>query len=96
LSLEYYTDQGGVFGAGVFRKEVENFFGSIVRPATDLDLDEAGLDPTDHDITGWEVSTTINRNPATVKRFEVSMNHSLRRLNSWMGGSANTSMCSPT
>jgi len=86
LSLEYYTDQGGVFGAGLFRKEVENFFGTVVRPATNQDLIEADLDPSMYDISGWTVSTTVNTNPSTVNGFEVSMNHSLRPLDPWTGG----------
>lgn len=86
LSLEYYTNEGGVFGAGLFRKEVKNFFGSVVRPATELDLEEAQLDLSLYDITGWTVSTTINTHPATVTGFEVSMNHSLRQLDPWLFG----------
>jgi len=85
LSLEYYTNQGGVFGAGVFRKEVENFFGSVIRPAVEEDLVEAQLDPSLYDITGWTVSTTVNTDPATVNGFELSMNHSLRPLDPWLG-----------
>jgi len=86
LSLEYYTKQGGVFGAGLFRKEVKNFFGTVIRPATNLDLTEAELDPSLYDVTGWTVSTTINTVPSTVNGFEVSMNHSLRPLDPWVGG----------
>ena len=33
LSLEYYTRQGGLFSAGVFLKEIKNFFGNAVRVA---------------------------------------------------------------
>jgi len=47
------------------------------------------LDPSQYDIDGWEVSTTVNTNPATVNGFEVSMNHSLRPLDSWLGGWGN-------
>ena len=34
ISLEYYTKHGGLLSAGVFRKEISNFFGNAVRIAT--------------------------------------------------------------
>lgn len=86
LSLEYYTDQGGVFSAGLFRKEVKNFFGNVIRSATALDLVEAGLDPAAIDLDGWEVSTTVNTAAADVNGFELAMNHSLLPLDPWLGG----------
>ena len=34
VSVEYYTDHGGVVSAGVFLKEVKDFFGAYVKDAT--------------------------------------------------------------
>ncbi|MBI4624536.1 MAG: TonB-dependent receptor [Verrucomicrobia bacterium] len=38
LSLEYYTDQGGLVTVGVFRKEIKDFFGNVVKLATAADF----------------------------------------------------------
>jgi len=58
----------------------------VIRPATTLDLTEAGLDPNVIDLTGWTVSTTINATDADVNGFELSMNQSLRGLDPWLAG----------
>jgi TonB-dependent receptor len=83
LTLEYYTDQGGVFSAGLFRKDIKDFFDNQTRPATPGELTEAGLDPN---LVGWEVVTTANVGAAKVEGFEVSYEQSLRPLDPWLGG----------
>ncbi|MBI5692335.1 MAG: TonB-dependent receptor [Verrucomicrobia bacterium] len=81
LSLEYYTDQGGLFSAGVFRKEIRNFFGNVVKLATEADLRQLDLDPR---YVGWRISTTYNLpESARVTGFEFNFRHSLRRLGAW-------------
>ena len=81
LSLEYYTDQGGLFSAGVFFKEIKNFFGSAVRVATPENLAEVGLSPT---YAGWELSTQFNlTGAAKVRSAEFNIRHSLRPVGEW-------------
>ncbi len=80
LSLEYYTESGGVLGASVFHKEITDFFGTFARVATAADLAVLGLGP---EYAGWQVNTTINAGDAKVSGFEVSLNHSLRPLGKW-------------
>ncbi len=74
LSLEYYTRTGGVFSAGVFLKEIKNFFGDIVKDATLEDLQTLGLDPRYVD---WELRTSFNSGDARVSGIEASFRQSL-------------------
>lgn len=83
ISIEYYTDQGGAFVAGVFRKQVSNFFGSVLRDATAQELADAGVDPNAVD---WTVSTTENVGEARVDGLELSVNQSLSTLDHHLGG----------
>ncbi len=80
LSLEYYTQAGGVFTAGAFVKDISNFFGTEVRLATEADLAEVGLDPK---YVGWNLSTKFNSGDARVSGVEVSVRHSLGELGAW-------------
>lgn len=80
LSLEYYTDQGGMFTAGVFYKEIEDFFGDIARRATAEDLQLLGLDSR---YLGWTLRSKFNSGDARVSGIEVSMRHSLAPLGVW-------------
>jgi iron complex outermembrane recepter protein len=81
LSIEYYTEQGGLFSAGVFRKDIKNFFGTAVRVATAQDLQELDFDPR---YVGWELTTQYNLpGNARVSGFEFNLRHSLRPLGSW-------------
>src|SRR5690606_36169008 len=80
LSLEYYTDQGGVFSAGVFRKNVDGFFGQSVRIATAEDLAELSLDDR---FLGWQITTQFNSGSARVTGTELAARHSLAPLGRW-------------
>ncbi|MBI4626058.1 MAG: TonB-dependent receptor [Verrucomicrobia bacterium] len=81
LSIEYYTDQGGLFSAGLFRKDIKNFFGDTVKLATVQDLQALELDPR---YVGWQLSTTYNLpGRARVTGFEFNVRHSLRSLGAW-------------
>lgn len=80
VSLEYYTEQGGVFTAGVFLKEISNFFANDVRRVTAGEVEQFGLDPR---FAGFEVTTKINSGNARVSGAEVSLRHSLTRLGPW-------------
>jgi outer membrane receptor protein involved in Fe transport len=77
LSAEYYTDNGGVISAGVFRKEIADFFGSEVRLVTAEELDELGLDPR---YVGWNLTTAFNSGDARVTGGEFNVRQSLTPL----------------
>lgn len=80
LSFEYYTDGGGIISAGVFRKDIKNFFGTDVRLADAAVLNELGLDPR---YIGWNVSTKFNSGDARITGGEFNVRQSLRRLGRW-------------
>ena len=83
LSLEYYTDKGGVVSGGLFRKNISGFFGAVDVDASPEDLREAGLDPN---LAGWKIRTTRNIGDARVDGVELNINQSLSVLNPWLGG----------
>jgi len=80
VSLEYYTDQGGLVTVGVFRKDLKNFFANIVKPATAADLQELGFEPA---YVGWTLSTQMNTDSARVDGLALNLKQSLGRLGSW-------------
>jgi iron complex outermembrane receptor protein len=80
LSLEYYTDQGGLFGVSVFRKDISDFFANSVRNATEGDLRDLELDSQ---YLGWEISTRANAGDARVDGIELNLQHSLAPLGKW-------------
>ena len=80
LSLEYYTQSGGLLSGGVFLKEIRDFFGSAVRVAKLADLEAVGLDAR---YVGWNLSTKFNAGNARVTGVEMNLRQSLRQLGSW-------------
>lgn len=77
LSFEYYTRQGGLLSAGVFRKDIANFFGDSARIADTALLNELGLDSR---YLGWNVLTKFNAGDARITGAEFNARHSLRVL----------------
>ena len=80
LALEYYSKSGGILSAGVFLKDIKNFFSDTVRIANAADLEEFDLDPR---YLGWRVSTQINGGSARVYGVEFNVRQSLRELGAW-------------
>lgn len=80
LSLEYYTDAGGLFSIGGFRKDLTDFFGAIARVATAADIEAFGLDPR---YVGWTLSTKVNAGDARVSGVEFNFRHSLAFAGNW-------------
>jgi TonB-dependent receptor len=81
LSLEFYTAQGGLVSAGVFRKEIKGFFGTVVKLATEADLRALDLDPR---YAGWRLTTTYNLpDTARVSGVELNLRHPLGFLGHW-------------
>ncbi len=76
LSAEYYTESGGVFSFGTYRKNIANFHDNITGiTATPALLNGLGLDP---DFVGWEVRTTVNGGDARVDGVEANIRQSLK------------------
>ncbi|MBL9199917.1 MAG: TonB-dependent receptor, partial [Opitutaceae bacterium] len=80
LSAEYYTEGGGLVSAGVFRKDIRNFFGTQVRLADAATLEELGLDAA---YVGWNVNSKFNAGSARISGAEFNVRQSLRRLGRW-------------
>ncbi|MBI5692838.1 MAG: TonB-dependent receptor [Verrucomicrobia bacterium] len=81
LSAEYYTDSGGLFSLGAYRKQISNFHDNITGvTATPALLEQLSLDPN---YVGWEVRTTVNGGNARVDGVEASIRQSLAPLGGW-------------
>jgi len=80
LSVEYYTKDGGVFSAGVFRKDLQNFFSNTTQVATPALLAQLGLS---QDYVGWNVSSQSNTEDAHVSGVEFDVRQSLKSLGGW-------------
>ena len=80
LSAEYYTKQGGVFSAGVYRKDITDFFGTFSKVATAADLALLGFDSQ---YENWMITTKINAGDARITGAEFSINQSLEILGGW-------------
>ena len=77
LSAEYYTASGGLLSAGVFLKELQNFFGDSARIATPELLAELGFNRS---YEGWTVRTKFNSGDARITGAEINLKQSLRML----------------
>jgi iron complex outermembrane recepter protein len=80
LSLEYYTQTGGLLSGGLFAKNISEFFGTEVRLATAADLAQIGLDSR---YVGWNLSTKFNAGDAKISGGELNLRQSLRALGGW-------------
>ncbi len=80
LSLEYYTDKGGLFTVGIFQKKIGGFFGNAVFISTLADTQRLGLEP---EYVNWRVSTRVNSGNAEVLGGEFSVRHSLAPFGGW-------------
>lgn len=80
LSLEYYFGKGGLASAGVFKKDISDFF--VARGGT-LDAalaSELGVDPR---YIGWGVTTTVNGGDAGISGFEFNLIRPLNFIPGW-------------
>ncbi|MEY4938564.1 MAG: hypothetical protein RIQ93_299 [Verrucomicrobiota bacterium] len=80
FSMEYYTQSGGLVSAGLFLKDIRDFFGTQVKVATLEDLQAIGLDAR---FVNWNLSTKLNAGSARVTGGEFNFNQSLRVLGAW-------------
>lgn len=79
LSLEYYLPNNGVLSAGVFLKDISDFFGTISEILTPERAAEVGFP----DLAGYSYSTRINVGDARIKGFELSASQSLGIFGAW-------------
>ena len=82
LSAEYYTDNGGLITAGLFLKEIRNFFGDASRRGTPEVLAELGLPDRYLD---WNVNSKFNAGDARITGAEINVRQNLRVLGQWGG-----------
>jgi TonB-dependent receptor len=80
LSVEYYSQSGGVVSGGLFLKEIKDFFGTRVIVAKLDDLEAVGLDPR---YVNWNLSTKFNSGNARITGAEFNVRQSLRNLGAW-------------
>ncbi|MBI5689526.1 MAG: carboxypeptidase-like regulatory domain-containing protein [Verrucomicrobia bacterium] len=85
VRLEHYFEGVGQFAVGAFRRQVENFFGSVVFNATPEFLALYGLDPATYD--PYDVSTNHNI-PGSVRMEGWNFNYrqALTFLPRWARG----------
>jgi TonB-dependent receptor len=77
VSLEYYFPQGGVASVGGFKKDLENFFGTLNTIATAALLDQFGLEDT---YVGWTLQSRINVGTAKISGVEINYTQPLTFL----------------
>jgi iron complex outermembrane receptor protein len=85
LSLESYQLKGGFGSIGIFRKDIRNFFGQVVTPATPELLEQVGLD-SDPSLLNYEVATRTNVGHARIDGFEIGYRQNLTFLPQWARG----------
>jgi iron complex outermembrane recepter protein len=91
LSLEYYTENGGILSAGVFFKQIDDMFESFSDALTPELRAELGLedDPRfdvlvdDEGTNLWFVNTTVNGASAKILGFEFNARQKLDFLGDW-------------
>ena len=78
LMLEYYTKSGGTLTAGVYRKDIANFYGTQRFNATAEYLESIGL-PADY--VDFQVTYPINLpDPIRITGYELGLDQSLKFL----------------
>ncbi len=83
LSLEAYNIKGAVVSAGVFRKDIKNFFMQTRTAATPALLESFGLSD---DYIDYDIITKTNGGTATVEGYEASWRQSFAFLPAWAAG----------
>ncbi len=83
LSLETYDFKGAMISVGVFRKDISDFFSTVVSPMTPELLAEYGLS---EEYSTYDISTKRNGGEASLTGFEWSYRQSLNFLPGWARG----------
>lgn len=85
LTLETYLFKGGSGSVSVFRKDIEDFFTSVVTPATPELLERYGIDPAGSD-ADYQIVTRGNGGFARIRGVEFSYRQSFLFLPHWARG----------
>ena len=80
LSAELYTANGGLISAGLFLKQLKNFFGDASRRGTPEVLAELGLPDRYLD---WNINSKFNAGDARITGAEINLKQNLRVLGKW-------------
>lgn len=80
FSLEYYFKKGGLVSAGVFQKNLADFWVTQGGTVTQALADELGIGS---EFVGWSVSTTVNGGDARITGGEVNWVQPLAFLPGW-------------
>jgi TonB-dependent receptor len=89
LAIEYYFNEpsGGVLSARAYRRDISDFFGTSLRPATADLLEPYGIDPDTYgEALGYMVSTARNVGRARVSGTEFDYRQNLTFLPQWARG----------
>ena len=79
LALEYYQTKGGMISAGVFQKNLSDFWGTLNTTLTSDMAAQLGVDPG---YVGWTVQSKTNVGDATIKGLEFDIRQPLTFLGS--------------
>ena len=85
LSLETYAVKGGSGSIGVFRKDIRDFFGSVLSDATPELIALYGL-PADPLYLNYDVATRTNVGGVRIIGYELGYTQSLLFLPAWASG----------
>ncbi len=80
LSVEHYTDAGGMYTVGVYRKNLDGFFQQRVKLATAADLEALDLDSRYVD---YQLTTTYNLGKGHVTGVELNGRQPLQAFGRW-------------
>ncbi len=89
LALEYYFNEPstGVLSTRVYRRDIADFWGTALVPATNDLLEPYGIDPADYgEALGYMVSTRRNVGSARVSGAEFDYRQNLTFLPHWVRG----------
>ncbi|MBI4624428.1 MAG: TonB-dependent receptor, partial [Verrucomicrobia bacterium] len=89
LALEYYFNEPstGVLSTRLYRRDITDFWGSTLVPATDDLLGPYGIDPAEYgQALGYQVSTRQNVGTARVSGAEFDYRQNLNFLPHWARG----------
>jgi iron complex outermembrane receptor protein len=89
VALEYYFNEPstGVLSARLYRRDIQDFWGSSLQPATAELLEPWGLDPAVYgEALGYLVSTQVNVGKARVSGMEYDYRQNLAFLPRWARG----------
>ncbi|MCX6954611.1 MAG: TonB-dependent receptor [Verrucomicrobia bacterium] len=85
VAVSYYPDTGGEVTAGVFRKDIKDFFGSRSVDATAALVEQYGIDSSYGD-SGYTITTLQNAGSARISGWEFNYRQPLKFLPNWARG----------